>query len=642
METTQDLQDQPDHLLSEVERQQKYLDRLPKNFNFPLFNAKTALKSQRESGYKHTASASREIVDNGFEAGADEIHVVFETYQKPGRREKVSAIGFIDNGSGMLPEMARYALTWGGGTHFDEPDFIGKFGFGLPNASINQTEQTEVYTRLDGSEPFTKAVLDLERYSEYGVQSIPAPETVDSLPEFVQEYMDRHEVDIDSGTVVVWQNPDRLRYKTSKNLERHIINDFGVAYRYLLDNPHSEETKEGALRLFVEGTQVQPVDPLFLMPDSRFHVPESEDGPREIENVVIPVQLYTEADTDDLELRKIEGEDDEGPDNPDADVIAEAAIQVRVARFPYGFVHGEKKHKGTDAYRRFQIRKGRRGMSFVRAKREIETVDAFPRSSQDQSSGLGHWPLLQSYAYHWGVEVRFPPELDKALGITNDKQSVRPVEDFWRLLADEGIDDLLRRENNWQKKERREQNTAEEAEKEESKEGPSPAEQAAADADAASGSQIDIPDERKEEARKNFQERAKALAEKRDSDLSSAKEAIRQETERKTYRIEFFDADYGPAWEPEWNARQVVVKINRSHRFFQEVYGPLLRLSGGRKVKEGVDLLLIALSRGELQAEGQTKVWYQSQRINNWSTFLSDAINSLSNRLETIEEEEMV
>jgi hypothetical protein len=385
---------------------------------------------------------------------------------------------------------------------------------------------------------------------------------------------------------------------------------------------------------------VQPVDPLFLIPGSRFHVPEDEGGAREVENIVIPVQLYNEADTDGIQLRKIEGEDDEGPENPDADVIAEAAIQVRVARFPYGFVRGEKKQKGTDAYRRFQIRKERRGMSFVRAKREIENVDAFPRSSQDRSSGLGDWPLLQSYAYHWGIEVRFPPELDKALGITNDKQSVRPVEDFWRVLADEDIDDLLRRENRWQEKERREKNTAEEADKEESKEGPSPAEQAAADADAASGSQIDIPEERKEEARKNLEKRAKALAKEQDRDLSSVKEAIRKEAERKKYRIEFFDADYGPAWEPEWNARQVVVKINRSHRFFQEVYGPLLRLSGGRKVKEGVDLLLIALSRGELQAEGQTKIWYQSQRINNWSTFLSDAINSLSNRLETIEEEE--
>ena len=46
--------------------------------------------------------------------------------------------------------MARFALSWGGGTHFDDPDFIGKFGFGLPNASINQTRRVEVYTKPSG------------------------------------------------------------------------------------------------------------------------------------------------------------------------------------------------------------------------------------------------------------------------------------------------------------------------------------------------------------------------------------------------------------------------------------------------------------------------------------------------------------
>ena len=46
-----------DRLLTEVERQRKYLDKLPKNFEFPLFNAKQALESQRRSGYRNTAAA---------------------------------------------------------------------------------------------------------------------------------------------------------------------------------------------------------------------------------------------------------------------------------------------------------------------------------------------------------------------------------------------------------------------------------------------------------------------------------------------------------------------------------------------------------------------------------------------------------
>lgn len=57
-------------LLTEIERQNKYLDQLPESFTFPLFNSKKALESQRQSGYRNTAAAAREIVDNAMEAQA--------------------------------------------------------------------------------------------------------------------------------------------------------------------------------------------------------------------------------------------------------------------------------------------------------------------------------------------------------------------------------------------------------------------------------------------------------------------------------------------------------------------------------------------------------------------------------------------
>jgi hypothetical protein len=87
-----------DALLTEVERQKKYLDRLPAEFDFPLFNSVNALESQRRNGYRNTAAAGREIVDNAIEAGATQIHVVLE---RPKRLEKhqlkdsVSAVAFV-------------------------------------------------------------------------------------------------------------------------------------------------------------------------------------------------------------------------------------------------------------------------------------------------------------------------------------------------------------------------------------------------------------------------------------------------------------------------------------------------------------------------------------------------------------------
>ena len=75
-----------DALLSELERQEKYLAQLPENYEFPLFNARQAVESQRRRGYD-TAAASREIVDNATEAGASRVDVV----STPRRRRTTSA-----------------------------------------------------------------------------------------------------------------------------------------------------------------------------------------------------------------------------------------------------------------------------------------------------------------------------------------------------------------------------------------------------------------------------------------------------------------------------------------------------------------------------------------------------------------------
>jgi hypothetical protein len=43
--------------------------------------------------------------------------------------------------------------------------------------------------------------------------------------------------------------------------------------------------------------------------------------------------------------------------------------------------------------------------------------------------------------------VRFDPSFDEVFGITNDKQTVRPIEDLSRVFVAEEIDAKLRAEN---------------------------------------------------------------------------------------------------------------------------------------------------------------------------------------------------
>lgn len=619
-----------DELLSELERQEKYLAELPENFSFPLFNTKRALDSQRQNGYRNTAVAAREIVDNAFEAKASKVHVVFDTAVHT-TRPVVSSVGFIDNGAGMLEKMARFALSWGGGTHFDDPNFIGKFGFGLPNASINQTRKVEVYTRTKKTDPITMSWLNLDDYRSFDQQCVPEPVHAD-LPDFIKKYMKKNGLEFEHGTVVVWRDPDQLTYKSPKVLEGHLLDDFGVTYQYLLDNRE----------LVVNGTKVQPVDPLFLNPKARLFLAESEGGAIDVlgKPLTIWAHYFLDETTGALRLEKVT--DPTSVDRSDPNFRAVGAIAVHIARLPYGFAMGDKgKDVPEEARQRFEIRKTRRGMSFVRAGREIETLDAFPRSARDKASGLGDWPLLQSYAYHWGIEVAFGPEFDDIFGITNDKQRVRPIDDFWRLLAQEGIDAALNRENTWQSTTREKEQQKRRAEKAKAEDKPTPAEEAAATVPVITGKKIAIPDRSKPDARRRGEEEITRRARETELPVDEIRKVREEEEKRRQVKIDYFDDAQGPFMVPEWVGLQMVVKVNRLHPFFTVVYGEVVNLVGGYKAKQGLDVLLIALGTAELElTEATAQQQYQYLRENVWSKFLAVALQNLSSKTQAPDERE--
>jgi hypothetical protein len=194
-------------LLTELQRQEAVLADLPEGYEFPLFDGRRAIESQRKSGYKSIARAAREIIDNAFEAGAKKVWITFrrpvDSERVKGQwKETVSAIAFIDDGPGMLPKMAQYALSWGGGTHFDDPTGIGRFGFGLPNSSINQTRRVEVYTRTAAKQPWTRAILDINSVKPHGLVKVEEPEEAEPRS-FVIEYLKKNKITLKSGTIVV-------------------------------------------------------------------------------------------------------------------------------------------------------------------------------------------------------------------------------------------------------------------------------------------------------------------------------------------------------------------------------------------------------------------------------------------------------
>jgi len=356
--------------------------------------------------------------------------------------------------------------------------------------------------------------------------------------------------------------------------------------------------------------------------------------------MTIWARYFVDEMTGALRLEKVTGP--ASVDRSDPDFRAVGPITIRVSRLPYGFAQGGRSKDVPEAARqRFEIRQSRRGMSFVRAGREIENLGEFPRSARDKASGLGDWPLLQSYAYHWGIEVAFGPELDDVFGITNDKQRVRPIDDFWRLLSQEGIDALLKRENDWQHKTREEEQQKKRLEKATAANAPTPAEEAAATVPIITGKRMTVPDISRPQARKRADEEIKRKAAETKLPEAEIRKEHEQEEERRRIKISYFDDPHGPFMYPEWVGLQAVVKVNRQHPFFTVVYGEILNLVGGYKAKQGLDVLLIALGTAELELTDETaQQQYQYLRENVWSRFLAVALQNLNAKSQSVDERE--
>ena len=124
-----------------------------------------ALVSQRASGYKSTAYALAELIDNSFDADAKEVHITLVERKVNGRRQ-VEEIVIYDDGTGMSPNLLQSALQFGHTTNDNIEEVVtskkkGKFGYGLPNASLSQCKNIHVYSWTKPQD-FHHVYLDLE------------------------------------------------------------------------------------------------------------------------------------------------------------------------------------------------------------------------------------------------------------------------------------------------------------------------------------------------------------------------------------------------------------------------------------------------------------------------------------------------
>ena len=146
--------------------------------SYAFVPAGLAITAMRDNGYKTTAHALAELIDNSVQAGARlvELFAVEERQTIEQRqRLRVTELAVLDNGLGMSRETLRQALMFGNGTHLKDRSGIGRFGMGLPASSISQCRRTNVWSWQKGPDEALYTSIDLEQIEKDIVSDVPEP-----------------------------------------------------------------------------------------------------------------------------------------------------------------------------------------------------------------------------------------------------------------------------------------------------------------------------------------------------------------------------------------------------------------------------------------------------------------------------------
>ena len=559
-------------------RQQQYVDRIKgEGFDFGLTVATAFVKSIRDLGYRSTGTALNELIDNAAEAGAEHVHICFGY---PADSRKPAAIAVLDDGIGMVPDMIRASVVWGGTDRHDSRDLFGRYGYGLPSSSVSQGKRFTVYSRIDAG-GFHGVTLDLDeiadgKYIENGRVTVPEPEPAE-LPIWATTYADEH---FPGGigslrTVVVWDKLDRLSFRTADRLENHLLEIFGVTYRNILRS----------VSIAVEGTAVEPVDPLFLTEGARLY---DLDDDRAIPEEPITFEVR------DQETRASLG-----------------TVRVRFSVMPPTFARLDKKKTVSrgNQNKRFAILKDHNGVIVLRQGRQIDVVTkGAPRVFQNNDAYIG-------------FEVDFPPTLDEEFGVTTHKQQITLSERMWHLLDENGVwstfDKLRKRYG--------EMNAELTQSYDEEADGRRPSELAMADA-----SRLD-PTPPPSDRRTRMAEEGRLAAVEELVGMGvpkpEAERVIETVEKEHPFKVEVEHLPEAPFYRVELRGGQVVLYINRAHRFYTDIYA---RIGGaeGARIRQALEVLLFVLGKCEVDASEDRQLFYVAER-QEWSKRLHIALTTL-------------
>ncbi|WP_306258418.1 ATP-binding protein [Pararhizobium sp. IMCC21322] len=254
--------------------------------SLPLTNPPDAARliyGLRDTGYSFNTAAA-DVIDNSIAANAVEVHIKI-AMNEDGR--KVVTIG--DNGDGMNEKNLFGAMKYGAQARQSLAS-LGKFGLGLKTASSSVCLRFTVISRDAADGSLAKLTWDLEHVQKADKWEMLQTEVS------ADEYDTFEEMCGERGTLVVWENCDRILSKEYANpggaheqaalnkLEHKLIEHASLIYYRFLDK---NDGRERDVTITVNGTAVDAWNPFF-----------TEKSDQVLETVAQKIEIVREDGTD--------------------------------------------------------------------------------------------------------------------------------------------------------------------------------------------------------------------------------------------------------------------------------------------------------------------------------------------------------
>lgn len=573
----------------DLEKQHQYVRKLEQqHFAFPLIAAESFVRGMRESGYKSTATALNELIDNAIQAQAKHIDIILGYDEENKSKKKPDIIAIVDDGHGMEPKMIKASVMWGGTHRENDRHGFGRFGFGLPSASVSVARCFSVYSKEPGGK-WNVIVIDLDEIAkgratdDHGVVMVPDPVET-KLPSFVSRLLPGG--DLPHGTVILLEKLDRLSngYVTTLSFLQNEAQQVGVTYREMLP-------REVKIRLIDAGEttdimNIEPIDPMFIRSDAR-HYDETE-----VRAEPLPEARFVVKNTTTGEEK--------------------GSVTIRYSYLPPGFMPDDQKSSSP----RMKIRKDNTGLMVLRAGRQIDVL----RNIGARVGGTSYNAVNNDR--HWACEIQFEPALDEEFGVTTNKQQITLSERMLELLKQNGLFEAI---SQLRKRYGKDHNykTAKEHEG-----APKLSEEIVSEAAKFLARKSSKPSvEKEQKSRAALDREAKKRAKTTGTTPEAAKAEIEAEGTEKPYKI-VAESDRGEFYRVEQVGGQKQIFLNTGHRFYSDVYN---HPDTPARVKTALELMLFVFGLCELESEGDREMFYVVERA-EWTKRLDTYLQLLDRR----------